>query len=260
MIVSNATNSDIPEVTQFMRSKVLLFAMWFLLQCSACGRASEDTEGRALPTDEQVIADVMPADKENVVAVEVVAGRTGEAYLHPQDLVWYFDRGVVIKRKADVAGVPDAVVVVGGLARYQLVGQRYKYRQFLTTYNEYEGIPAPTESELTEFVNEHLKQVFVSRDHNIVEISAVRLVQDTPWTWHTTTSFTAPFKIRYVQRKNNTTLERRGDVFDIRFYKKTVKGPVNTLMATEKSRIVLGQETLGASEIDRMKTLRTDFR
>ena len=65
--------------------------------------------------------------------------------------------------------------------------------------------------------------------------------------------------VQYTRRKNRTELEERTDLFDIRFYKKTLDAPIHALMATEESRLVLGGKTLTASEIDRMKTLRTNF-
>ena len=74
---------------------------------SACGDAAEDNEGRLLPSDKQVISDVTPADAENVVEVDVVADKPGEAYFHPRELAWYFDRGAVIKRKTTISGTPD---------------------------------------------------------------------------------------------------------------------------------------------------------
>lgn len=235
------------------------FLLSLALTLAACGASGSDSEGHALPSDKRVIADVTPSDSENVVDVAVVSGRSGESYLHTKDLVWYFDRGVIIKRKAGLAEAPSAVVVVGGLARYQLIGNKYQYRRFLTTYNEYEGIPAPSEYELTDYVNDHLQEVFVSRDHNIVAIEEVVLEPDAEWNWHTPISFSVPFRIQYTQRKSNTALEERTDIFDIRFYRKTLDAPIHALMATETSRLVLGDRVLAASEIDHMKTLRTKF-
>ncbi len=169
---------------------------------TSCSGASTDSEGRTLPSDAEVIADVTPDDTENVVSVEVVPGKSGEAYLHENDLAWYFDRGVVVKRKAPLDGAPNAVVAVGGLARYVWTGSGYQYSRFLTTYNEYEGIPAPDDDELLDYVNDHLADVFQSRDHTIVEISSVKLA-DSPRKWHSVTSFTVPFRISYKYIKNN---------------------------------------------------------
>ena len=100
-------------------STVLALTAALALPMSACRGAAEDTEGRSLPSDKQVIADITPADSGNVVDVSVVAKNSGEAYFHTRDLAWYFDRGAVIKRKATVSGAPDAVVVIGGRARWK---------------------------------------------------------------------------------------------------------------------------------------------
>lgn len=223
---------------------------------SACGGAAEDTEGRLLPSDKQVITDITPADAENVVDVDVVAGKSGEAYFHAHEHAWYFDRGAVIKRKAAVSGAPDAVVVVGGLARYVLVGDRYEYLKFLTTYNKYEGIPAPSKADLLDYVREHLSNVFVSREHLVVGIKAVDIAADEPWKWHSAMSFSVPFDIHYRQIKNNTDIEVRLDRFDIRFYRDSVSDPLKGLMATETSRKQLAVEQFSPEEIRSMPTLR----
>lgn len=237
-----------------------LLAATIALALPGCGGSNNDAEGRSLPTDAQVIADVTPSDIENLVDVNVVEGKTGESYLHPGNLVWTFDRGVVVRRKANLAEAPDAVVVVGGLARYQLVGDEYIFHRFLTTYNEYEGVDAPSSKVVRKFVESNLDKVFASREHNILGIADVELKGETGWTWHTPNSFTAPFDIRYRHRKNNTTIEERVDTFDIRFYRQTIESPLHGLMATERSRNVIGTETHDAADIDQMKTLRTNFR
>jgi len=225
----------------------------------ACSGAGSDPEGRALPSDDQVVRDVTPPDHDNVVDVQVAPGG-GEAYLHPSDLVWYFDRGVVVKRKANLTDAPDAILVVGGLARYQLFDDEYRFQRFLTTYNEYEGIAAPSGRALRAFVEANLEQVFIGREHNIVDVAEVDLDTKTPQVWHTPLSFTAVFRIRYTHRSSDTTLEERLDDFDVRFYRNTVEEPPGSLMATERSRIVVGTETRPASEIDAMKSLRTGFK
>ncbi len=227
---------------------------------AACSGAGSDPEGHALPSDRQVVRDVTPPDRDNVVKVEVVPGSDGEAYLHSSDLVWYFDRGVVVKRKANLAEAPDAVLVVGGLARYQLFDGEYRFQRFLTTYNEYEGIDAPSGRDLRVFVEDNLHQIFIGREHNVMEVDEVSLDTKTPQVWHTPLSFTAVFRIRYTLRTSNTTLEKRLDDFDVRFYRNSVEEPPGSLMATERSRTVVGTETRSATEIDAMKSLRTGFK
>lgn len=201
----------------------------------------------------------MPRDRENVIDVSTIDGRTGKAYFHGEDLSWYFDRGVVIRRKANLADLPDTVLVVGGLARYVYNGNSYEYSRFLVSYNEYEGIPRPSDGELAEIVENRLAEVFVSREHLVVGVDGIQQVPDGRWAWHSPTSFSVPFTIHYRYRTSNTSIDEHNDVFDIRFYRKNVKSPIHALMATERERMVLGAETLDADDIDAMKTLRSNF-
>ena len=220
----------------------------------ACGDG--EAAAGALPSDNQVITDVTPNNQDGLIDVSVTKGKRGEPYLHRNDLNWYWDRGVVIRRRANLEGAPDAVVAIGGLARYVLVGDRYQYSTFLTTYNEYEGIPAPGEAELIEFVEDNLSKVFVSRDHTITDVSSVSIADDVPWTWHSANSFSVPFFIAYKHKNSYTTLQARHALFDIRFYRDDIASPVNNLVATEKSRDVLGVEQFTADALDSMRTLR----
>ena len=227
-----------------------------IIICACTSNAEESDAPGILPSDKQVIADITPRDKANVVDVYVTEGKSGEAYFHKNDLVWYFDRGAVVKRKANISGAPNAVVAVSGLARYIWVGRDYKFHKFLVTDNSYEGIPAPNKKELLKLVKSNLNKVFMSRDHTITEIGSVEFHENASWIWHAANSFTVPFKIKYKTIVNNTTIETREDVFDIRFYRADVDSPINNLMATEKTRNSLGRETYAAADIGKMKTLR----
>ena len=226
---------------------------------SACSPDLTDSEGRVLPDDSQIIRDVMPSDRENVIDVSTVDGRSGEAYFHGEDLSWYFDRGVVIRRKANLADLPDTVLVVGGLARYVYNGNSYEYSRFLVGYNEYEGVPRPSDGELAELVESRLAEVFVSREHLVVGVDGVQQVPDRRWTWHSPTSFSVPFAIRYRYRTSNASIDERDDIFDIRFYRESANSPIRALTATERERTVLSTATFDANDIDAMKTLRSNF-
>ena len=224
----------------------------FLL-CS-CGDAKGN--GWLYPTDEQVIADMTPQNDPDFLSAEVTQSGSGEAY--EKGLQWFYDRGVVIKRKGDIAGAKNAVLIVGGLARYQLAGTRFQFSQFLTTYNEYKGLPAPDKKELTTFVENHLQQVFVSRDHNIFAVENIEQ-DEGAWTWHNANSFTVPFTIRYRERHDNTTIETRESEFSIRFYRKDLDLPLHALMATEGERRSVAVANFTHADIDRMSTLRQGF-
>lgn len=236
-----------------------LLATLLVMLGTGCS-SSEGGSSSAFPSDEQVIQDATPKNRKGLIDVQVVEGKQGEAYLHPKNLVWYWDRGIVIKREAKVDGAPDAVVVIGGLARYQKMGDHYKYAKFLTTYNSYEGIPEPDTDELVRYVKDNLKEVFVSRDHNITEISRIELNEGQPWDWHTPNSFSVPFTFRYKEIASNTRIDEREDLIAVRFYRNALDAPIHALMATEEDRTILGSETYSEDEVRAMKTLRTAFK
>lgn len=230
---------------------------------ASCGSSDGSPDGAstsAFPSDEQVMRDVMPKNKKGLIDVKVTQGKKGEAYLDTKGLVWYWDRGVVVRREANITGTPDAVVVIGGLARYQKMGDQYKFAKFLTTYNSYEGIKEPESEFLVQYVKDNLKQVFVSRDHSITQISAVKINEDQPWEWHTPNSFSVPFIFNYKQIASNTRIDEREDLVAVRFYRNSIDAPIHALMATEKDRQLLGSETFSEDEIRAMKTLKTAFK
>lgn len=223
--------------------------------CQGCGSGGAGTAA-GLPSDKQIIADVTPRDDSQVLGVSVTKERRGEPYLHRNDLNWYFDRGVEVRRSAQIPGAPDAELIVGGLARYILVGDEYQYHQFLTTYNEYRGIPRPNAKSLMAFVKGNLAKVFAAREHLIVAVNSVDIEDEQPWVWHTPTSFTVPFVVEYGHVKSNTTVETRRDVIEIRFYRDTIHDPVKNLLATESERTSLGEQQYDVADVQAMKTLR----
>ena len=113
---------------------VVLIVILAKLSLAACTDSSDDAVGRRLPSDLEVIEDVTPNDTENVVEVQVVPGKSGESYLHPDTLAWALDRGAVINRAANIAGAPKAVVV-RGLARYPRLGENNLRRMTRTRFS-----------------------------------------------------------------------------------------------------------------------------
>ena len=209
---------------------------------------------QAQPTDSQVISD-LNLNKEGLIDAYCVKGKTGHQYWHTSDKTWYWERGVVIKRKAGISGAPDAVVIISGLARYHTDGNKYSYYKFLTSDNQYEGIPAPSGSDLVAFVKRELQNVFIGRAHNIMEVSSVELIQDAPWEWHNAGSFTAKFLITYKMLISYTEVAQRVGQYDIRFYRENIDSPIHSLMSTETSYEVKEVKKYTNTEISQMKSL-----
>jgi len=207
----------------------------------------------AQPTDEQVVSDAVK-NKDGLVDVYCTTEGSGELFWHSGENAWYWDRGVVVKRKTTISGAPDAVVVVKGLARYNVSGGTYSYKKFLTTSNEYEGIPTPSADEMLSFVNSNLKKVFYGREHSVTEVSSVA-VNPGPWTWHEATRFSVKFDIKYKQVISYTEVAEMEGVFDIMLYRKDINSAVNNLLSVETSYKEIGKQKYSEKQIKSMKTL-----
>ncbi len=207
----------------------------------------------AQPSDEQVITDAVK-NKDGLVDAYCTTEGSGELFWHAGDNCWYWDRGVVVKRKTTISGAPDAVVIVKGLARYNVSGGTYSYKKFLTTSNEYEGIPTPGADEMLSFVNSNLKKVFSGREHSITEVSSVA-VNPSPWTWHEATRFTVKFDIKYKQVVSYTEVADMEGVFDIMFYRKDINSAVHNLLSVETSYKENNRQKYSEKQIKAMKSL-----
>jgi len=208
----------------------------------------------AQPSDEQVIEDAIK-NKNGLIEAYCTSEGSGELFWHSGDNAWYWDRGVVVKRKTTITGVPDAVVVVKGLARYNVNGGTYSYKKFLTTSNEYEGIPTPTNDEIINFVNSNLKKVFSGREHSITEVSSVTINPETGWVWHEATRFSVKFDFAYKEVVSYTEVADKTGTFDIMFYRKDVSSPVNNLLSVETTYKELSRKKYSEKEIKGMKSL-----
>ncbi len=208
----------------------------------------------AQPNDNQVIKDVV-TNKTGLIEARCTEGKKGEQYWHSGDQAWYWDRGVVIKRKASISGAPNAVVIVKGLARYNVLGGKYTFKKFLTTSNEYEGIPAPSADELSAFVNANLKRVFSGREHSITEVNSMTQNAEKGWTWHEATRFSVQFNIVYKEVVSYTEVADKQGTFDIMFYRKDPNSPPHNLLSVEVSSQETGRKKYSEQQIRNMKSL-----
>lgn len=214
------------------------------------------TAVHAQPTDAQVVIDAVK-NKTGLIEAKCTEGKRGEAYWHSGDKTWYWDRGMIIKRKASISGAPNAVVIVKGLARYEFAGNQYSYKKFLTTSNEYEGIPAPTADELTAYVKANLLKVFSGREHAITQVTSLAMNNEAGWTWHEATRFSVKFDAVYKEVVTYTEVADKQGTFEIMFYRKDLNSPVHNLLATSESNVQeTGRKKYSEKEIKEMKSLR----
>ncbi|MGQ0800712.1 MAG: hypothetical protein ACT4NL_11450 [Pseudomarimonas sp.] len=100
-----------------------------------------------IPSDEEVLTE-MQRRIQGAISVELSDAGNGEVVWSGRDLTWYYQRGYVIKRPANLDGFPDAVLEVGGLSLWVYDGSGWRYQRDLVTWNTYEGIDEPDGDDL----------------------------------------------------------------------------------------------------------------
>lgn len=143
---------------------ILVFAfLGMALGLGGCGRGDvevktpDDPKATAAPTsagvpsDEQLL-EFMKTRMDGAISVELSDAGSGEIVWSGRDLTWYYQRGYVVKRPAQIEGFDDAVLEVGGLSLWVYDGSGWRFQKDLVTWNTYEGIPDPDTDDLLELV------------------------------------------------------------------------------------------------------------
>lgn len=143
---------------------ILIFAfLGMALGLSGCGRGDvevktpDDPKATAAPTsagvpsDEQLL-EFMKTRMNGAISVELSDAGSGEIVWSGRDLTWYYQRGYVVKRPAQIEGFDDAVLEVGGLSLWVYDGSGWRFQKDLVTWNTYEGISDPDADDLLELV------------------------------------------------------------------------------------------------------------
>ena len=143
---------------------ILVFAfLGMAFGLGGCGRGDvevktpDDPKATAAPTsagvpsDEQLL-EFMKTRMNGAISVELSDAGSGEIVWSGRDLTWYYQRGYVVKRPAQIEGFDDAVLEVGGLSLWVYDGSGWRFQKDLVTWNTYEGIPDPDTDDLLELV------------------------------------------------------------------------------------------------------------
>lgn len=146
-----------------MRSFLVFALLSMALGLGGCGRGDvevktpDDPKATAAPTsagvpsDEQLL-EFMKQRMNGAISVELSDAGSGEIVWSGRDLTWYYQRGYVVKRPAQIEGFDDAVLEVGGLSLWVYDGSGWRFQKDLVTWNTYEGIPDPDADDLLELV------------------------------------------------------------------------------------------------------------
>jgi hypothetical protein len=132
-----------------------LLALSFAIACvlAGCGesvqvQAADDPKAPPAPSaagipDDATVLREMQDRITGETSIELSKDGAGEIVWSGRDLTWYYQRGYIVRRPANIAGFDDATLEVGGLSLWVYDGNGWRHQRDLVTWNTYEGIPDP---------------------------------------------------------------------------------------------------------------------
>lgn len=206
----------------------------------------------AQPSDAQIRKDLAHPDQ-----VKIELGSSPMKKVRATgDLLWYWERGATIWRKAGIPEYPEALVVVYGLVRYD-IGTPPTFREFKTSHNTYEGIPTPSNDEILAHARAHFSE-FVGghRFNRMVELKALRVAAEPETMWHSPLSFSMQFEVESDMIISDLEVATEWVRQETRFYRDAVSSPWRSDMVTvERDTRQSNVRTYAPDEIRRMPTV-----
>lgn len=207
------------------------------------------------PSDEEVAARFK---RPGVLEVRFPRKTRGEKRWDANSGGWYWQRGLVVVRKAGIPEFPNATVEVGGVARYFITGDKVSYNKFLVMWNEYKGIPAPSREEMVAMLKKRLKAVVGSWRWNkmVSEVSDFALAKEPRIEWHTPKSFSVNCFFRSEEIVSYTEVAKKDLTVRVRFYRDAIDKPwKDNVVTTKVSETETGKVKYSAAEVRAMDTL-----
>ena len=209
----------------------------------------------AQPSDAQIKKDLTSPG-----VLSVTLSKTGGGKVWSKtDLQYYWERGAVVVRSANLKEFPNVKLEIGGIATYTIIGGGYKFKKFYVTYNSYQGIPNPTKKDIETMLRGDVEKAVTNHTFNriIGEVEKLELAADPQWEWHTPNSVS--FKVRAVfeQIVNNTETEKVDRLYEIRLYRDAPNKPWKDFHSSAREDKSLGKRTHKADDLAAMKTLGT---
>ncbi|MBV5276543.1 hypothetical protein JZU56_01505 [bacterium] len=154
--------------------------------------------GTPPPSDAEIAARIQ-GDGKGKLSVGMTDGKHGELEWNAKEQTWYFQRGYLVRRAANLPDYPKAVLVVGGLAVYRYVGGRWTHSRDLVTFNRYEGMPQPDNDSLLAIVRATPERALAGDWHQVVGGFKSLSIPETPgFKWHNANSFSFPIIAAYT--------------------------------------------------------------
>ncbi|MBL7953941.1 MAG: hypothetical protein JNJ91_02800 [Flavobacteriales bacterium] len=201
----------------------------------------------AQPTDAQIIKDLT---KPGLIKLVLDPGPTKKVWSSTYTQ-WFWERGYTSWYNANIPEYPNAQVEAGCTVRYH-TGSPASYRESLVSYNEYHGIPTPSNEEIMAIVNGNMQSFLGQRYYRIIgDLHYVRMKPGAKATWHNPNSFSIPFEISYDEATDYTTVTTINETVETRFYRDAITSPLKNNMVTQDV-----ERTTGATKTYSAEDLR----
>ena len=208
----------------------------------------------AKPTDEAVLKQVTRANMQ-----DVKLSKTGGSY-STYNLQHWWTRGVTYRISAGIKEFPNATIKIGAEARYRIIGENYDFDKLKTAWNEYEGIPVPTDREILALINKDIIKFVKPYNWNqmVSEVDGPFLSKDPAIRkieWHTANSFTIHLQAKFSVISSYTEVQDKQVDYAVRFYRDDVKKPWKDNFYSSKSKAdILATHKYTSDEIKAMPT------
>ncbi len=207
---------------------------------------------QAQPSDAQVLKDI---SWPGVIKKELRPGTIKKVW-SSANAQYYWDRACVVWRNANIPEYPDAVIEIGGFARYSYVTNTYQ--DFLTTYNTYTGIPGPKKEEVMGMLRANLRGTLGEYKFNTIvgDLRYLRFPEDGGPIWESPTHLTVPVLTEYERKEGPTWTVTYADSLMVHFYRDAINAPWKPDMISEEKQSVRGQrKEYPEWELKKMPTL-----
>lgn len=205
----------------------------------------------AQPGDSQVLRDIK---KPGVLKVELRPGTIKKVWSSAH-MQYFWDRAVVVWRNANLPEFPNAMLEIGGFARYAYVTNTYQ--EFLTTYNTYTGIPAPSSAEIMTMMQKNLRGVVGEYKYSTMvgDFHYFRYPENSGPTWESPKHLTVPLEIEYERKEGPTWTVVYADRLRVHFYRDNVNAPWKSDIINEEMESTRGaRKDYGEAELRKMPT------
>ena len=207
----------------------------------------------AKPTDEQILKDISRPNMQDIKLSKT--GGTFSTY----NLQHWWTRGVTYKIDAGIKEFPNAKIIVGAEARYRIVGENYDFDKLKTAWNQYEGIPTPTDAEILSLLNSDIVKFVLPYNWNrmVSELDGPHISSDDKVRkieWHTANSFTIHVQAKYSVISSNTEVQDLSVDYAVRLYRDAVNKPWNRFISSKNQEKITATHRYTSDEIKAMPT------